>query len=302
MRSYLIGWPGWLECAQAGLAACGRFGEKKMAKFTIRGARGTLPKCGRAYQRYGGSTTCFSAETKNGVIIIDAGTGISHVANDLVALQRRTDITILFTHYHMDHLIGLPSFEPFYRKNTQINIMGDPDRKYAWKKTLRSFIGKPFWPIGFDEFESVMNFKALPADNSSMDLYNMRVSWMRVPHPQGCISYRISTDSGSVVFATDVEYARGNVGDEFISFCAGADVLIHDAQYRENEYRSYIGWGHSTPEVAAETALSAGVRKLVLTHHSPARTDDQIDQIEETACEIFPCSFAARENMPVTIP
>lgn len=275
-----------------------------MSRFTIRGARGTQPQCGRQYVRYGGSTTCFSAESDKGILIIDAGTGISHVARDLLASQRQPEpeITILFTHYHMDHLIGLPAFEPLYSRNTKIRLMGHTGAKYPWRESLRAFIGKPFWPIGFDDLGSVMNFQDLPSEKSEMEIYGMKVSWMRVPHPQGCISYRITTDNGSIVFATDVEYARGTVDNRFISFCKNADTLIHDAQYREDEYGSYAGWGHSTPEVAAETALSAGVKKLVLTHHAPTRTDDQVDRIEDAVRKIFPYSFAARENMPVTIP
>ncbi len=272
-----------------------------MTRFTIRGARGTQPQCGRQYLRYGGSTTCFSAESEKGILVIDAGTGISHVARDMIASQPQPEITILFTHYHMDHLIGLPSFEPLYSRDTKIRLMGHAGNKYPWRETLRTFIGKPFWPIGIDDLKSVMDFKDLPSDRSEMEIYGMKVSWMRVPHPQGCTSYRISADSGSVVLATDTEYSRGDVEDKFISFCKGADVLIHDAQYTEDEYRFRAGWGHSTPETAAETALSAAAGKLILTHHAPARTDDRVERMEKAVRNVFPCSFAARENMPVII-
>lgn len=266
-------------------------------KFVIRGTRGSMPACGRDYVKYGGNTTCFSIQTDGGLIIFDAGTGILHVANDLAGFPEMPSITMFFTHFHMDHVIGLPRFDPLYSKQTTISIMADHHRGGDWKKTLRTFMGKPYWPVGLGECDAVMKLEDLPAEQDGMELYGVRISWFHVPHPQQCLAYRVEMPGNVVVIATDVEYDANRIPPDFIEFCRNADFLVYDTQYTPEEYAAHRGWGHSTWETGARIAGQAEVGRLILSHHAPDRKDREIDRIAEDAKKVFSRSIAATENM-----
>jgi ribonuclease BN (tRNA processing enzyme) len=268
-----------------------------MYEFTIRGTRGTIPACGTQYRIYGGNTTCYSVRTDKGVIIFDAGTGIGHVAAELANSAHAPHITLLFTHFHMDHVVGLPCFEPIYRKKTKINIMADPRRRDKWKHTLKAFMAKPYWPIALVDTEATMSLRDIPVNRDAMDLYGVRISWFRVPHPQQCLAYRIEMPDTSIVIATDVEYDCANIQTSFINFCRGVDYLIYDTHYTPEEYLEHKGWGHSSWRTGTRVAGYAGAGHLVMTHHAPSRTDKELQLIIGEAQDEFRNTILARENL-----
>ena len=268
-----------------------------MPVVTIQGARGTIPACCSSSRKYGGDTTCYSVVTEKGIIIFDAGTGISHVASEISRLPRKLPITLFFTHFHMDHVIGFPCFDPLYDKHASINIMADPRRRHNWKNTLNVFMGKPYWPVGLGDTDIKMTLKDIPVARDAMDVYGMRISWFSVPHPQQCLSYRIETPETTTVIATDVEYSYDNIDTAFINFCQGADFLIFDAQFTPAEYEAHRGWGHSTWKTGSRIAACAGVKRLILTHHAPGRTDAALDRILKEAQNELPQTRMACERM-----
>ncbi|MDD4872195.1 MAG: MBL fold metallo-hydrolase [Kiritimatiellae bacterium] len=268
-----------------------------MQEVTIQGARGTIPACGDEFKRYGGNTTCYSLRTDKGIIIFDAGTGISHVKREIAHLGKTLPITLFFTHFHMDHVIGFPCFDPLYDKNARINIMADPRRRDNWKSTLKTFMGKPYWPVGLGETDIKMTLKDIPVSRDAMDVYGARVSWLSVPHPQQCLAYRIEAAGKTTIIATDIEYDLETIQTSFINFCRGADFLIFDAQYTPEEYEFHKGWGHSTWQVGARVAACAGIGRLILTHHAPARTDNELNRIIKNARNEFASTDIAMENM-----
>jgi len=268
-----------------------------MYDFIIRGARGTIPACGPEYTRHGGNTTCFSVQTDSGLVIFDAGTAIMHVARDLTNRSVLPPITLFFTHFHLDHVIGFPCFDPVYHKNTEITIMADPLRRSNWKDTLNTLMGKPYWPVGLGECAAMLRLVDLPANENHLDCHGLRISWFRVPHPQQCLAYRVDMTGNSVIIATDMECDTNMVQPAFLQFCSKADYLICDAQFTPEEYPSHCGWGHSTWEAGALIAREAGVKRLILTHHAPTRTDTEIDAIVEAARKKFPMTSAATEDM-----
>lgn len=268
-----------------------------MFKFMIRGTRGTMPACGGDYVKYGGNTTCFSVETDDGLIIFDAGTGISHVADDLAKLPQMPSITMLFTHFHMDHVIGLPCFNPLYSKQTSISIMADPRRSTDWRNTLTTFTGKPYWPVGLGESDATMKLGDIPVEQDGIELYGVRISWFSVPHPQQCLSYRVEMPGNVVIIATDVEYDTNRIQPAFVDFCRNADFLICDTQYTPDEYDARRGWGHSTWEMGVRIAKEAKVDRLIMTHYAPKRKDRELDLIVEAARKQFPQASPATENM-----
>lgn len=265
--------------------------------FRVRGARGTMPCSGRDFLRYGGNTSCFSLDTPQGILIVDAGTGMASVAKDIAKRDACPPVVILFTHFHMDHVIGLPVFAPLYRPGAEVTLMADPRRAHDWKASLRHFISHPYWPVGLGDGNPTMKLEHLPVQDGGMSRLGVTVTWFAVPHPQECLAYRLSFGGKSVVVSTDTEYAMDNVDAAFVAFCEGADALIFDAQFTPPEYPSHVGWGHSTWEVAVRIAEQAQVRQLVLTHHAPERSDASLGRIVRAARSRFRNTAAAFEGM-----
>lgn len=270
-----------------------------MTEFVVRGTRGTVSASGLQYIKYGGHTTCFSITTDKGIIIIDAGTGISNLVAELTRISILPEITILFTHFHLDHLMGLPSFDLLYEPRTKITLMADSHRKEDWRTTICVFVNEPFWPVGFVDLYAMTHLRDLPADVNSMEVYGIQVSWIQVPHPQQCLAFRFDMPDRSVVIATDTEFHPRLVSPDFLQFCKGTETLVFDAQYTPQEYTRRVGWGHSSWEVAVSIASKLDVGKLVLTHHDPRRKDKEIDEIVEEANRLFPRTVAAVENMKI---
>lgn len=270
-----------------------------MRKFLIHGARSGWPVSGAQYRRYGGNTSCFSLETDQGLVIFDAGTGLASVGHELTQRAALPPVTILFTHFHLDHVMGMPTFQPFYKPGARVTLLGHPNRAVPWQRALKSVFGKPLWPVELLEAGAAIRLDELPRHGSLM-LYGAKISWCPVWHPQTCLSYRIETPDHTIVLATDCEHGRADLDPAFLEFCRDADVLIHDAQYTPEEYSHHRGWGHSTWEQAAQRAAQAGVGRLILTAHDPTRSDDGIDQIVEHATRIFPNTSGAIEQMALT--
>lgn len=252
-----------------------------------------MPACGASFLAHGGDTTCFSVSTPEGWILIDAGTGVAHVSHEVSESGCRRPITMLFTHFHMDHIMGLPVFAPLYSSGCEITLMADPRRDESWKDTLLTFMGQPFWPVGLIEGAAEMMLEDLPEQESCMDLYGTRISWFEVSHPQHCLAFRIEMPSATVVVATDAELSQTDTDSAFVTFCRDADVLVCDAQYTPEEYPEHRGWGHSTWRAACAAASKANVEQLVLTHHAPFRSDDDVRAIAEQAKQVFPNTVAA---------
>ncbi len=270
-------------------------------KITIHGARGSSPVSGKEYLRYGGHTPCVSLETPSGLIVLDAGTGISSLSDALCGRNSLPPITILLTHVHLDHILGITAFKPFLTPGAQVTFMADSAVLKDWVTAVKTFAEKPFWPVPLLNSGASVQFKPLPDKSSRMDLYGIRVSWCPVRHPQGCLSYKLSGQDHTLVLATDREPGDPGLDGKFLEFCRGAGTLIHDAQYTPEEFPQRIGWGHSTWEMAARTAAEAGVQKLILTSHDPGRSDEEIDDIVEKTRKIFPNTMAASGNLALDL-
>ena len=267
--------------------------------FTIHGARGTTAVSGRAFNRYGGATTCFSLATRQGILIIDAGTGIIALGDQLIRRPKLPPITILFTHFHLDHVSGLPLFKPLYRRDASITLMADPHREENWSAALQTLIAPPFWPLALRRFGAAIRFQPLPRQRRRMRLYGAEIAWHALQHPQQCLAYRLKIKQRTFVIATDHELDADVADVAFTDFCRDASVLIADAQYTPSEYAAHRGWGHGTWQACARLAVASGVGQLILTHHDRRRTDSQIDRLVRQAQRIFPATRAAYSGMRV---
>ncbi len=271
-------------------------------RFTIHGTRGTMPVAGRRFEGHGTQTTCFSLRTPRGLIVVDAGTGIIALSDRLRREAELPPITLLFTHFHLDHVIGLPLFQPLYRPRTRITLMADPARPGGWKRALAALVGPPFWPVRLRHCGARIRLEDLPAGRPAMRRHGVRIAWCPLRHPQQCLAYRLETNGRSVVIATDHEPGDPGVDRGFLRFCRGADVLISDAQYTPDQQAARRGWGHGAWTDAAAIARDAGVGELILTHHDRGRTDAQIEAIVRQARRHFPRTRAAREGLTLIWP
>lgn len=267
------------------------------AHLVVRGATGSMPVSGPARIRFGGHTTCYTLDAMpDEPIVIDAGTGLAF-SGDL-ATGRPTHFHVLLTHFHLDHLLGLQTFRPFFGPEHRFTFYGfAPDREHL-RRAIAGVFADPWFPVQLDDVPSHHEFVLL--DGSPLWLGPVLVNVARLHHPQGVTAFRLTHGRRSAVVATDHEAGRPGIDARLVEFALGADVLIHDAQYTPEEHELlYDGWGHSTWKDAVRIAADAGVGTLVLTSHDPFRTDDEIDQIVALARREFPRVEAAYEGLAI---
>ncbi|MEO0137518.1 MAG: MBL fold metallo-hydrolase [candidate division WOR-3 bacterium] len=243
------------------------------------GTRGSIPVSGPTTIEYGGNTTCLYIETKSGQsIIIDAGSGIRELGIYLMQNQKY-NLHLIFTHYHWDHIQGFPFFAPVYSKNTAINIYG-PENEVGAQKALSYQMHVPFFPtIKLTDLPARLAFKRV---KNRFKIGNVAVQVIQNNHPNYTFGLRFSEDKKSAVFLTDNElYAPKprTPYKKFVKFIQGADLLIHDAQYVDENYPNRIGWGHSTFNQVMQLAVEGGVKKVIFTHHDPSSSDEFINNI-----------------------
>ena len=256
-----------------------------MIRIVLGGVRGTRPVSRPDFMRYGGSTTSLLVEDGAGSqIVIDAGTGLQTLQPRLSASGAGAPVLMLFTHYHLDHLVGLPSFVPFYNPGWHVTFASPQREGVSAEDAVARLTEKPFWPVAF---RAQQRFLALPDDPGATPLRHgaLAVRWCAVHHRSGCHAYRIDEpDTGaSVVFATDLEWSASDSRerDALLSLCRSprpADVLIMDGQFDETEATRFAGWGHSAWQDAVQVAGAAGVGRLVVTHHAPENDDAALDR------------------------
>lgn len=268
-------------------------------KFVARGVRGGRPAFSPDCLRYGLHTTCYSLETREGLIVFDAGTGILGLNRKCATWPTEKPIAIVFTHFHLDHIAGLSGFEPLLRKGMDIRLYGmSPVGGPDWKDILTDFIAEPYWPVSLASMPATVTYHDLDPDTRSRDILGTHISWCPLVHPQRCMAYKLHLSEGTIVFATDHE-PQADTGSEFKSFCGGTDALILDAQYTPEQYLTRRGWGHGTWEDAAYLAREVRAKRLILTHHDPDHTDRDIDDILDRTRAVFPNTHAAAERMVI---
>lgn len=263
------------------------------------GVRGSIASPGPETAEVGGNTSCVELVCGETRIILDAGTGLRGLGNALLAKRAPVEATLLLSHYHWDHIQGLPFFVPVYMKSTALTIVGAASGVMGVRQALEHQMRAPVFPVGLDEVGAAITTKEVrPADVFEVGEAVVRVA--RGNHPGGVLAYRIEHAGRSVVYATDTEH-YACVDPALRALAEGADVLIYDSQYLPDEYASKLGWGHSTYEQGVELARAAGVATYVLFHHDPSRSDADVAAMEARAREGFSGAVAAREGLVLPV-
>lgn len=275
-------------------------------RLSFWGVRGSTPSSKPETWRYGGHTPCVELRADDQLIILDAGTGIQELGHELSANFASPGLTVhlFLTHYHYDHIQGLPFFEPLYFAGNTLRILGPwpQDEKISTiDGILHGLFRPPFFPVQPEQFGSTYSMQELEWD-SDFKIGNIRVRSCRTRHPQSSVAYRFDHNGNSLVYATDHEPGDPERDQAVRRLAQDADVLISDAQYRPEELGAQrAGWGHGSWEAAISLARDAGVKNLVLFHHDPFRADADVDELLAQAREKFPSCYAAAEGMVIEI-
>lgn len=250
-------------------------------EIKCRGSRGALPVSGKQFLKYGGETTCVEVlPDEGGRIIIDAGSGIHSVhQNDTRPPAHHWHL--LFTHAHLDHLLGFIYFQPVYDPGAVIEIYGPRLHGQPFESILSTLISPPFSPITLAEMKAGFIFHQV--DTDPIILGKTKIHPIPLNHPGGGRGYAVTSDTQKFVFLTDNEldlpHEEGAAFNDYVDFCRDADLLYHDAEYTKSEYEQRKGWGHSCAESVLRLARDAQVKRLGLFHHGRFRTDAELDAI-----------------------
>ena len=273
------------------------------------GARGSIPVSGDEYLKYGGDTTCIEVRTKNDeIIIVDAGSGIRRLGNKLIS-ENRFQYTLIFTHAHWDHIMGFPFFKPVYFKKTRLSMFGCPFAQASVQEIIAKIMSPPNFPVNIEDIKAEITYHESCEKVFTMN--SMTITPIPISHPNQGIGYKFVEDGKSFVFLTDNELTFKHPGgtdfEDYRDFSLNADLLIHDAEYTEEEYEKTRAWGHSVYKDALRLAREAKVKKFGLFHHNQERSDASVDKIVEDCRKIIKSNgdeiecFALHQDMEIRI-
>jgi phosphoribosyl 1,2-cyclic phosphodiesterase len=271
-------------------------GSETQSDFAIRfrGVRGSFPTPSAANLRYGGNTPCVEVVRPHGRarIVLDAGTGIHPLGHSLLEHEEH-DVHILLSHFHWDHIQGLPGFPLLYKRGNTVTYYSSHGR-HEMKRVLEEQMREPYFPVAFDALHAEQNFVHLA---HPMEIDGVQVTPFALHHPGGSTGFRLESGGKTIVYATDHEHGHADADARLLEAAQGADVLVYDAQYTPETYPKRVGWGHSTWLEGAKLAAEAGVKQLVLFHHDPHHGDEAMDAIVAAAREHFANTVAASEGL-----
>ena len=246
------------------------------------GTRGSIPTPGASTVRYGGNTSCVEVRDSTGaLLVLDAGTGLRELGINLMGANgvRPFTIDLLLSHLHWDHIQGIPFFRPAYDPNSTLRIRG-PKQSRSMKELLGMGMDGAFFPVDLDDLPAKLEIDDIHQGSDEM-IGPYRVRAADIFHPAPSLAYRVEADGRALVYATDTEDPFSGKPNPVIALAEGADTLIHDAQFLTSDFKPT--WGHSTIETAIDVAARAKVKRLVLFHHDPDRSDDALDHIGRDA-------------------
>jgi phosphoribosyl 1,2-cyclic phosphodiesterase len=269
------------------------------------GVRGSTPTVDRNTLRYGGNTPCLDLAAPDGTrFILDCGTGLRMLSKHWAAAAGQIDAHIFVTHYHWDHIQGLPFFSPLYSPQNRFHFYSfrsDFLGRQSLKRVFEAQMALPYFPVDLSAMSAAREFSEM-AGGDQVAIGQTRVTACWLNHPQGCLGFRFDTSAGSIVYATDYEAGRREFDATLRELCQGADILIADAQFTPAQLAgNRKGWGHSSWLDSVRLAEAADVRQLVLFHHDPDSSDKNVDEILRQAQGKFENVCAAAEGMVLTV-
>lgn len=272
-------------------------------KIIIGGTRGTSPVAQPEAVRFGGETTSVLVRSATrDTVVLDAGTGL-RVLGRRALRDPPTELLLLLTHFHLDHIMGWPSFPLLYHKGVTLRVASAHEKGREAQEILSRLMRPPLWPVQMDHVRAELRFGPPPASWGTLTIRSCAVH-----HPGGCMAYRLDEPAtgASVVFASDIEWplSTKNEREAFLRLCrepSPCRLLLFDGQFNRATYPSFEGWGHSRWQDAVEVAQQAGAERLRIIHHAPDNTDEQLSRIDRRALALYPGAGLARDGMEIDL-
>lgn len=292
-RAYEFGAQGYITKplnAESFLKKLYRILDDKM-ELTFWGVRGTLPLPGQNALKYGGNTSCVSIEFAKGqFFIFDAGTGIKSLSDHLASEKRhRLEAKIFISHPHWDHINALPFFMPLYIPGNEFEVLGASHGNISMRQMISAQMDGIYFPIRLKQFGARVYFRDLEEEEFALG-DGITIKTKLLNHPGKCLGYRVEYKGRSICYVTDneldledSEFYNPFYVKNLTNFIRGTDILITDTTYTDEEYKTKVGWGHSCVSRVVDLAHSAEVKQLLLFHHDPDQTDDDIDRKLDSA-------------------
>ena len=273
-------------------------------KITFYGTRGSISVPEKNFSEFGGNTSCLLLTFEIGrIAILDAGTGLRKLGNDLLAqsIEQYDNIFIGLSHTHWDHIQGFPFFKQAYdtRRHFTVAMYGRGRGPISLASAFETQMQQDYFPVTLEKMGAAVTFWQ-PETPGFTAASGIHVLATEHNHPGGAYGYRITEGASTLVYCTDVEHVDG-IDPNVIALARDADLLIHDAQYTAEELSQKKGWGHSSWEQAVAVAEQAGVKRLALFHHDPDHDDAFLLRQERECRQRFPDSFFAREGMEISL-
>ncbi|NEO31272.1 MAG: MBL fold metallo-hydrolase [Symploca sp. SIO3C6] len=269
------------------------------------GVRGSVPSPGSETVRYGGNTSCVEMRVAGKRLIFDGGTGLRMLGKSLKS-QLPIEVYWFFSHYHWDHIQGVPFFAPAFIEGNTFHIHGTAPEGVSMARHFSEHVLHKNSPVPIKEIKADLKFYDLNfGEATTLGEVKVATSSTSLNHPNGAIGYRVMWQGHSVVYCTDTEHLPDRLDNNVVELARDADLLIYDAMYTDEEYNNpkspKVGWGHSSWQEAVKVAQAAGVKQLAIFHHEPNHSDDVLDQIEVQVKTAFDGGFLAREGMIVSL-
>lgn len=255
------------------------------------GTRGSVPVSGPQYATFGGNTSCLEISRNGHTIIIDAGTGIRSLGDALIHSSTR-EVHLFFGHTHWDHIIGFPFFMPLYSPEFTIHIYAEENKERNIQEAFEKILKPHYFPVRLEELKADLRYHSLPP-GGSITIEDVTIHTLHCEHPGGALAFRIDTPKRRIGYVTDHEFLKSYrgiptevlIGDPIlepylpiIEFLRHCEPLIHEAQYTPREYRSKVGWGHSSMSNAAALIRLCEIHNWYVTHHDPGADDQDLRQ------------------------
>ena len=261
------------------------------------GVRGSIACPSANHIKYGGNTSCIEINAGGHRLVLDAGTGIRGLGKTYLA-DDVSHIHILLTHTHWDHINGFPFFVPAYDPRRSVHIMAGHLRgSEGIQNVLAAQMDNPMFPVPLSAMQAKMVFEDFEAGESFNIFDDVLVRTAPLNHPNGATGYRIEHKGRSVCYVSDTEHVPGKLDQNILGLIEGADLVIYDSTYTEEEFPGKIGWGHSTWNEGVKLCLEAGAKSMAIFHHDPEHEDNFMDKLGEEAKAVWDDAFVAREGM-----
>lgn len=265
------------------------------------GVRGSIACASPEHMKYGGNTSCIEVQAGDHCFVLDAGTGIRNFGNVIFERDIR-NIHLLLTHTHWDHINGFPFLTPAYDPKRTITIHAGHLKDQGGVEGILSMqMHNPMFPVPLDAMQANLTFEDFEAGDSYKLYDDVKIRTTPLNHPNGATGYRVEHGGKSVVYITDTEHVPDQPDQNILGLIEGADMVIYDSTYTEEEFPEKIGWGHSTWNEGMRLCKAANVKQLAIFHHDPDHTDDIMDKIAEQSKAEWDQSFITREGMELTI-